>query len=59
MANVGYTKDTILELSKKYVEEEDSRYEDVVQNNKETIVYDSKNNSNRYERQLTGSTVWW
>lgn len=54
-----YTKDTIWEISKKYVEEEDSTYENVVQNDKEAIVYDSKTNSSRYESELTGSTIWW
>jgi len=54
-----YTKNTILELSKKYVEEKYSTYESVVQNDKETIVYDSKINSQKYECRLTGTTVWW
>jgi len=54
-----YTKDTILELSKKYVEEKDSTYESVVQNDTDTIVYDSKNNSSKYESRLRGTTVWW
>ena len=54
-----YTKDTILELSKKYVEEKDSTYESVVQNDMDTIVYDSKINSSKYESHLRGSTVWW
>lgn len=54
-----YTKNTILDISKKYVEEEDSTYESIVQNDNETIVYESKNNSKRYESRFTGSTVWW
>jgi len=54
-----YTKDTILELSKEYVEEQYSTYESVVQNDMETIVYDSKINSPKYECRLRGTTVWW
>ena len=54
-----YTKDTILELSKKYVQEEDSTYESVVQNDNGTIIYDSKINRSKYESRLRGTTVWW
>ena len=54
-----YTKNTILELSKKYVEEKDYTYESVVQNDMATIVYDSKNNSSKYECRLRSTTLWW
>lgn len=54
-----YTKNTILELSKKYIEEKYSTYESVVQNDMATIVYDSKNNSSKYECRLRSTTLWW
>jgi len=54
-----YTKNTILELSRKYVEEKDSTYESVVQNDMATIVYDSKSNSSKYECRLRSTTLWW
>jgi hypothetical protein len=53
-----YVKDNILELSQKYLEEDNSTYETVVRKEDTAIVYDSAQ-SKKYECQVAGSTVWW
>ena len=53
-----YIKDTILQLSQKYLEEDNSTYETVVRKEDAAIVYDNTH-SEKYESQVAGSTVWW
>jgi len=52
-----YVKDTILQLSQKYLEE-DFTYETVVRKEDAAIAYDSAD-SKKYDSYFASTTVWW